>query len=118
MKSMSPRVAAFEAALSEARKRLAAGDTAGAMQALERAHVLGQTDLGPHLRAHLAMLRVAFTARDWREVCGQVMRIALVPMGHLFGRLPRGNTGRSNVSAFTAMPIPPELERLLDDTKR
>lgn len=118
MKPMSPRAAAFKAALSEARQRSDAGDTAGAMQALERAHVLGQPDFGPHLRTHLSMLLVAFTARDWREVGGQVMRIALVPIGHLIGRLPRGNTGRSNVSAFTAMPIPPELECLLDDTKQ
>jgi hypothetical protein len=118
MKPMSPRAAAFEAALSEARQRLAAGDTAAAMQALERAHVLGQVDFGPHLSAHLAMLRVAYAARDWHEGLGQIMRIALVPIGHLVGRLPRGNTGRSNVSAFTAMPIPPELEKLLEDKEK
>ena len=118
MKPMSPRAAAFEAALSEARQRHAAGDTGAAMQALERAHVLGQTDFGPHLRAHVAMLRIAFASRNWHEVSGQVMRIALVPVGHLFGRLPRGNTGRSNVSAFAAMPIPPELERLLDNQEK
>ena len=118
MKPMSPRVAAFEAALSEAKHRLAEGDAAAALQALERAHVLGQTDLGPHLRAHLRMLHVGFRSSNWREVRGQIMRIALVPIGHLFGRLPRGNTGRSNVSAFTPMPIPPDVERLLDNQEK
>ncbi|QZA78153.1 DUF3703 domain-containing protein [Deefgea tanakiae] len=28
------------------------------------------------------------------------------PTGSLIGRLPQGNTGRSNVNAFTPMPIP------------
>lgn len=115
MKPVSPRMAAFEAALADARHRHAAGDVAAALRALERAHVLGQTDFGPHLSVHLCMLRVGFTSRDWHEVRGQVMRIALVPVGHLFGRLPRGNTGRSNVSAFAPMTIPPDVARLLDN---
>lgn len=115
MKTVSPRITAFEAALSEAGQRLAAGDAAAALNALERAHVLGQNDFGPHLRVHLHMLRVGLRSHDWREVRGQVLRIALVPLGHLFGRLPRGNTGASNVSAFAPMNIPPDIERLLDN---
>ena len=85
------------------------------MQALERAHVLGQNNMAPHLRVHLRTLHVGLTSRDWREVRGQVLRIALVPVGHLFGRLPRGNTGGANVSAFAPMAIPPAIERLLDN---
>jgi hypothetical protein len=46
------------------------------------------------------------------------MRIALVPVGHLLGRLPVGNTGGANVSAFKPMAIPPELERLFEDRDR
>jgi hypothetical protein len=115
MKTVSPRAAAFEAALSQASQRLAAGDAAAAMESLERAHVLGQSDFGPHLRVHLRMLRFGFTLRDWREVRGQVLRIALVPVGHLLGRLPRGNTGAANVSAFAPMAIAPDIERLLDN---
>jgi hypothetical protein len=115
MKTVSPRIAAFEAALSEAGHRLATDDAAAALEALERAHVLGQSDFGPHLRVHLRMLHVGFAARDWREVSGQVLRIALVPLGHLLGRLPRGNTGAANVSAFAPMAIAPDIERLLDN---
>lgn len=115
MNATSPRAIAFEAALHEANGRLAAGEAAAAMQALERAHVLGQNDIGPHLRVHLRMLRVGLRSRDWREVRGQVLRTALVPVGHLFRRLPRGNTGASNVSAFAPMAIPPDIERLLDN---
>ena len=119
MKTVSPRItprtAAFEAALSEASRRLAAGDAAAAMQSLERAHVLGQNDFGPHLRVHLRMLHVGWRSHDWHEVRGQVLRIALVPLGHLLGRLPRGNTGAASVSAFAPMAIAPDIERLLDN---
>lgn len=116
MNGNSPRVAAFEAALAVAADRLAARDPAAALAALERAHVLGQADFRRHLRVHLRMLQVGIAVRDWREVRGQVVRIALVPVGHALGRLPRGNTGRSSVSAFAPMAVPEDIERLLDDS--
>ena len=87
----------------------------GALESLERAHVLSQSDFGPHLKVHLRMLHVGFTSHDWREVRGQVLRITLVPVGHLLGRLPRGNTGGENVSAFAPMAIAPDIERLLNN---
>lgn len=101
--------------MNDASLQLTAGDLQHAFRSLERAHVLGQTRFGPHLRVHLAMLRAAWAMRDGREMRGQILRIALVPLGHLFGRLPLGNTGGTNVSAFAPMPIPPELERLMKD---
>lgn len=117
-KTRSERIEAFEAAMSEAGQHRAAGDARSAFAALERAHVLGQLDVVPHLRAHWHMLQVGWSGGDWREVTGQLMRIALVPVGHLVGRLPVGNTGGANVSAFKPMPIPPELERLIGDRDR
>ncbi len=115
MNRQSQRDVAFEAALVTAGELLARGDAAAALSALERAHVLGQADFFQHLRVHLRMLRLAINARDGREVRGQVLRIALVPLGHAFGRLPRGNTGRSNVSPFAPMPVSSDLAQLLDD---
>jgi hypothetical protein len=114
----SERIEAFETAMSAACRHLAAGDTRGAFAALERAHVLGQLDVLPHLRVHWHMLRVGWSQGDGREVLGQLMRIALVPVGHLLGRLPVGNTGGANVSAFKPMDIAPELQRLLADRER
>lgn len=111
----SRRVAAFDATMAEAGQRYRSGERATAFALLERAHVLGQRDFGRHVRVHLGMLRVAWTLNDRREVGGQILRISLVPLGHLAGRLPRGNTGASNVSAFAPMPVSPELEQLLDD---
>jgi len=115
VKGPPPRAMAFDRAMADAALRLRAGDPAAAFALLERAHVLGQRDLRRHARVHLRMLRVAWAQRDGREVRGQLLRLFLVPLGHLSGRLPRGNTGGSNVSAFVPMAIPPEVERLLDD---
>ena len=80
---------------------------------LEAAHVLGQTRLAPHLRVHDLMLALAWEAGDWREVSGQLFRIVLVPLGHLTGRLPLGNPGKADVSAFKSMPVRPELAHLI-----
>lgn len=104
--------------MAEAARHRSAGDANSAFAALERAHVLGQLDFVPHLRVHWQMLRAGWSVGDWREVMGQLMRIALVPVGHLVGRLPIGNTGGANVSAFKPMPIAPELERLIGDRDR
>ena len=112
------RLEAFEAAMAEARGQFAGGDMKAAFATLERAHVLGQTSFVPHLRVHWQMLRVGWSTGNRREVTGQLMRIALVPVGHLLGRLPVGNTGGSNVSAFKPMAIAPELKQLFEDSDR
>jgi len=116
--SGSRRIEAFEAAMAEAARYRAAGDAGRAFAALERAHVLGQRDFVPHVSVHWQMLRAGWAAGDRREVMGQLMRIALVPVGHLVGRLPLGNTGGANVSAFKPMAIPPDLEPLIEDRDR
>lgn len=87
----------------------AIGDTGAAWWAPERAHILSQPDLPLHLRVHWTMLRYAVRMGDLREVAGQTLRLALAPIGSLTGRIPVGNTGRSNVSAFQPMPIPADL---------
>jgi Protein of unknown function (DUF3703) len=110
----STRIAAFDAAMASARERLAGNDPRQALAQLERAHVLGQRDFGRHWRVHVLMLRAAWALGDGREVRGQWLRLALTPLGHLTGRLPQGNTGRSNVSAFAPMDVPADLQRLLD----
>jgi hypothetical protein len=37
----------------------------------------------------------------------------LVPLGHFTGRLPLGNAGRSNISAFQTMPIREDIAALI-----
>jgi Protein of unknown function (DUF3703) len=89
-------------------------DSANAWAALERAHIISQPFLGPHIANHWSMLRFASEHRDWREVVGQMFRLALAPLGALTGRIPVGNTGRSNVSAFLPMPIDDDLRRAME----
>lgn len=83
---------------------------------LERAHIVAQILLWPHCQAHWKMLGLALRQRDWREASGQVTRLALAPLGNLTGRLPIGNTGRSDVSAFARMEIPSDLRAVLDSS--
>jgi hypothetical protein len=116
-KAMGPdaeRVAAFDLAMAAARDRLATREPQQALMLLERAHVLGQRDFARHWRVHVLMLRAAWAAKEARELRGQLLRLALTPIGHLTRRLPRGNTGRANVSAFAPMSVPADLQRLLD----
>lgn len=86
-----------------------AGDFDRAWIALERAHIVSQPYLGLHLANHWAMLKFATAQRDVKEAIGQVVRLALAPLGALTGRIPIGNTGRSSVSAFKPMPVPDDL---------
>ena len=80
---------------------------------LERAHVAAQDRFGPHCVAHWRMLRLAWRAGDWRELLGQIFRLSPAPIGNITGRLPIGNSSRSNVSAFARMEIEPEIRRVL-----
>ena len=73
--------------------------------------VLAWTVLG------LVLVASIWSRAPWKAVMAW-LGIALVPVGHLVGRLPVGNTGGSNVSAFKPMAIPPDLERLIEDRDR
>lgn len=111
---MHPRLrTAYDTELQSARRALSANDLTTAFGHLERAHILGQWYVGAHTRAHLGMLRVGWRRRDAREILGQLLRIPGAILGSALGRVPRGNTGGSNVSAFLEMPIAPDLRELL-----
>jgi len=105
-------------AMAQYRAARSANDIATAWAALERAHIISQPFLGPHLSTHWAMLGFAAGQRDWREASGQIFRLVLAPLGALTGRIPVGNTGRSNVSAFKAMPIPDDLQLQLKERRK
>ena len=63
------------------------------------------------------MLRLALRTRDLREALGQIFRLSLVPFGHLLGRLPIGNPGTADVSAFSTQEIPHSLRKLIANAK-
>lgn len=80
----------------------------------ERAHILGQRYLSPHVQSHWWMLRIGWRRRDGREVTGQLLRILAVLPGFVTGWIPKGNTGGANVSALRPMPVPDDLKSLAD----
>lgn len=81
---------------------------------LMAAHVVGQHDAGMHFDSHCRMLDLARRTRDWAEVAGQVLRIALLPLGHALRRIPAGNIGRSTVPVTRAMQPPEKVQVLID----
>jgi hypothetical protein len=94
------------------------GDVAQQWHALERAHILSQVSLLPHIHVHWLMLGLAQRLGQGREVAGQALRLLLAPLGKLTGRIPWGNTGRATVNAFTPMPIPPDLRDVMPSLHR
>ena len=80
---------------------------------LMAAHVLGQGRFALHWDSHGRMLRQAAVEGDLAEAAGQVLRLALTPLGHALGRLPAGNVGRATVSAFRPMQPPAEVAALM-----
>jgi hypothetical protein len=104
---------AFEAEMTQSCAARAKGDLERAFAHLERAHILGQRHTLPHLRAHWAMLSLGWRRRDARELLGQLPRLLAAAV---FSRIwvPIGNTGGANVPAMKQMPVPPDLQALLD----
>ena len=84
---------------------------------LERAHILGQTSTVEHVRVHWHMFLWGIRQRDVRECLGQLLRIVGAAIGTAIGLVPQGNTGGTNVTPFKSMPIPPELEALIEEAR-
>src|SRR5688500_15992581 len=93
------------------------GDFSDEWSRLERAHILSQPMIMPHVRTHLAMISYGLRRRDGREIAGQLLRLILAGPGSLTGRYPVGNTGGANVSAFLPMPVPDDFLILLENEK-
>lgn len=110
---------AFERTEELAYRRLAARlcapapDRHARWTVLMAAHVVGQHRLPLHWDSHVRMLRQALHEGDLREAAGQLLRLALVPLGHALRRLPAGNVGRATVSAFAPMEPPPDVAALV-----
>lgn len=81
---------------------------------LMAAHVVGQHHPGLHFDSHRRMLVLATRTQDWKEVLGQLVRIALLPLGHLLRRIPTGNIGRSTVPVTREMQPPETVQVLID----
>lgn len=103
----------FEAELAQAWQHWHAGDLARAMWDAERAHVLGQRHVRPHVRSHWLMLRIGLKRRSAREAIGQLLRIGLGALGSAVGIVPVGNTGGTNIGMFRRLPVEAKLAEIL-----
>lgn len=114
---MNPkRRVAFEREIALGSELIAAGDLERAFRHLERAHVIGQTLVSAHAKAHWLMLTLEIRRRRVAAAVGQVARLVLGVIGSAIGVVPTGNTGGSDISMFKRMPIPPELQEIIDDS--
>lgn len=104
----------IETELSLADSLTKTGDYHSAFYHLERAHVLGQASTYQHTRVHWRMFKLAIKQRSPREIWGQIVRIIGASTKTPLGIYPTGNTGGSNVWFFKPMPIPSDLQQILD----
>lgn len=111
VRHIRPSVSAELAAADAAEQ---AGDLARAYAHLERAHVLGQGSTREHVRVHLRMLQWGLRHRDRREVRGQMLRLVGAATKTAVGLVPTGNTGGSNISPFRRLPVPADLQAIID----
>ena len=105
----------FRSEIAQARRLLKSGSLDEAFEHLQRAHVLGQRYIVPHIQAHWLMLRIGVARRAVAEVLGQAARIVLGALGSAVGVVPTGNTGGTDISMFKRLPIDPELEKALNE---
>jgi len=100
-----------------AKRLVGENDLAAAFKHLERAHVLGQASTYQHTRIHWRMLKLALKTRRLREIWGQIIRIIGASTKTPLGIYPTGNTGGADVWFFKPMPIPNDLQEMLDKAK-
>ncbi len=107
--SIEQREAAFERSIKKAKDYFDQKDWQACFYQLENAHVLGQKNIGAHTLSHYWMLRVGWEQKNWKEIAGQVLRMAasliITPIW-----VPLGNTGGANVKATKPMPLRDELK--------
>lgn len=93
------------------------GDSARAFAHLERAHVLGQASTVQHVRVHWRMFAWGWRHRSARECLGQALRIVGAATKTVFGMVPPGNTGGSNVSPFKPLPVATDLAVIIEQAR-
>ncbi len=106
---------AFDHEIALAKQRIAHREWSQSIYHLERAHVIGQLHVWPHVKAHALMLSVEMRRRRINAAFGQFIRIILGAVGSAIGVVPTGNTGGSDVNMFARLPIPPDIQRVLDN---
>lgn len=81
---------------------------------LERSHIVGQSYPIEHSYSHWLMLKFGFRQKDTKEVLGQIIRLLVGGWKSFINHVPLGNTGGASVPPLKRMPMPNDIEKLLD----
>lgn len=84
------------------------------MAALRAAHIIGQKYPIEHSYIHWKMLRFGFRIKSVKEIAGQIPRLLLGGIKSFVGTVPVGNTGGADVPPLRPMPIPDDLQMIID----
>lgn len=82
---------------------------------LGRAHILSQYKWFHHFYVHFLMFEYSWSRSDWKEICPQIIRMAATIPGHMFKKLPKGNTGWSSVGLTQEIALPEDFKKLFLD---
>jgi hypothetical protein len=103
----------YEKELQHAHTCLEQGQVLAAWRHLERAHILGQSYPKEHTLVHAKMLVFGIKTKNTREIIGQLPRLLVGGIKSWAGTIPVGNTGGANVSPIKPMPIPADLQQII-----
>lgn len=103
----------FDKELQAARENYLLEQWLFAWRHLERAHILGQPWAVEHTLAHWKMIQFGIQIKNWKEVLGQLPRLAFGGVKSFVGKIPVGNTGGANVPALQPMEIPEDIKAIM-----
>ena len=106
----------YDSEITKALKFYKNGEFDSSFHHLERAHIIGQSYVIPHTKSHWWMLKVGLKKQNYKEVFGQITRIIA---SVLFSRIwvPIGNTGGTNANPLKPMPVPDDLQKILNEER-
>jgi hypothetical protein len=105
---------AYRRELTEAATLFAQGQWSESWHHLERAHIIAQPYPIEHTVVHWRMLLFGIRTKNGREVLGQLPRLLVGGVKSFAGQIPVGNTGGANVPPLRPMPVPEELQAIID----
>lgn len=107
----------YEQELAQYRVQMAKGNLSEAFRHLERAHIIGQAYPVAHTYVHWKMLGFGIKIKSGREIIGQIPRLLVGGVKSFVGEIPTGNTGGANVPPLQPIPIPADLQSILDQNR-
>jgi hypothetical protein len=108
----------IQAELQLAKQARSEEDSIREFKHLENAHVLGQPSTFYHTKVHCLMLMWGIRQKNSKEIMGQIFRVVGAMTKTVFGLVPEGNTGGSNVSPVKPMPLSAAHLLIISTAKR